>query len=85
MNYSAKIDPVIYSPHTGKFGPQDWAALALAAGDQAGLSVKQQQAVQAIFAAKRPEHTVDKFVQKLNNPPSSQPPTNLVNAPPPTL
>lgn len=38
VQYSQKIDKVIYSEHTRDFAKEDWIKLANAAFDQAGLS-----------------------------------------------
>ena len=53
--YSPQVDPHIYAfqghpdPQPGCQTPQDWVELALAALDQAGLSVRQTAKVKALI------------------------------------
>jgi hypothetical protein len=47
--YSTRVDPIIYGAATREFSAQDFAALALAAADQAGLSAKEQAAIRQVF------------------------------------
>ena len=52
MNYSAKIDPAIYSPATKGFTASDFMALCLAAADQAGLNKTDQDTIRFVFQAR---------------------------------
>ena len=48
MHYSPKVDPIIYT-HARDFSPGEFAELALAAADQAGLNIREQAAMRKIF------------------------------------
>lgn len=46
--YDEKSDPVIYGSLTDDFDPIDWARLALAALDQAGLPLQEQKHIREL-------------------------------------
>jgi hypothetical protein len=49
MNYSKDIDRVIYGEDARNFGPYEWADLAIASADQAGLSARDQDRTRQIL------------------------------------